>query len=113
MQGTLETLYRLGFFPFLLAPLMAEPLDPAPTVTLFSQAYIFGCWVAHVFSGFVAFSSVWVGFCYYLGVAFARFGAIVFSLKILQVLKSGLTTPCKGRSKHATGSAFFHFCSRP
>jgi hypothetical protein len=26
MQGTLETLYGLGFFPFLLAPLMAEPL---------------------------------------------------------------------------------------
>jgi hypothetical protein len=27
MQGTLETLYQLSFFPFLLAPLMAEPLD--------------------------------------------------------------------------------------
>ncbi len=31
----------------------------------------FGCWFAHVFSGFVAFISVWVGFCYHLGVALA------------------------------------------
>jgi hypothetical protein len=70
---------------------MAQPLDPAPTVTLFSQAYIFGCWVAHVFSGFIAFSSIWIGFCYYLGVAFAGFGAmaegrsktIVFNLQSL------------------------------
>jgi hypothetical protein len=71
MQGTLEPRYRLSVFPFLLAPLMAEPLDPAPTVTLFSQTYIFGCWFAHVFSGFIAFSSIWVVFCYYWGVAFA------------------------------------------
>jgi hypothetical protein len=27
MQGTLETRYWLSFFSFLLAPLMAEPLD--------------------------------------------------------------------------------------
>jgi hypothetical protein len=71
MQGTLETRYRSSFFPFLLAPLMAQPLDPAPAVTFFSQSYVFGCWVAHAFLGFVVFSSIWVGFCYYLGVAFA------------------------------------------
>jgi hypothetical protein len=70
---------------------MAQPLDPAPAVTFFPQSYVFECWVAHVFSGFVVFSSVWVGFCYYLGVAFAGFGAmaegrsktIVFNLQSL------------------------------
>jgi hypothetical protein len=38
---------------------------------------------SYIFLSFIVFSSIWVGFCDYLGVAFAGFGAIAFSLQSL------------------------------
>jgi hypothetical protein len=42
MQGTLEIRYWFSFFPFLLAPLMAEPLDCWAVGRAQSQGYQLG-----------------------------------------------------------------------